>query len=273
MSGRRLPRPVLKWAGGKRQLLPQIVQYLPEQIDTYFEPFVGGAAVFFELAAEGRFRKAIISDRNPDVVAVYRALQEDVEGLIRLLKRFRHSEEDYYRHREQNPRGLLQRAARVIYLNRTGYNGLYRVNRSGKFNVPFGRHKNPRICDEENLRAAAAALKNTEVRQEDFESVCALAKPGDAVYFDPPYLPVSRTANFAAYDPHPFGLDEHERLQRAFAQLQERCVAAVLSNSDTADTRRLFGRFEHLVVSVTRPINSKAERRGAISELLVYSRA
>src|SRR5690606_7112362 len=209
-------RPVLKWAGGKRQLQHRILEKLQADINTYYEPFVGGGAIFFALAAENRFKRAVLGDRNADLVDVYRALTQDVEAVIRLLRKYRYSETEYYRVREQRPRSLAARAARLIYLNKTGYNGLYRVNRAGEFNVPFGRHKSPLICDEDNLRAAAEALSRAEVVTADFEAVCRDARAGDAVYFDPPYLPLSKTSNFTAYDPHPFGVDEHERLAPVF---------------------------------------------------------
>jgi DNA adenine methylase len=264
-------RPVLKWAGGKRRLVDRIVRRLPSRIGTYYEPFVGGAAVFFELFRKGSFEHAVLCDRNPDLIAVYQALKQDVEAVIRLLAGYRYEEEEYYRVRAQNPRGLYQRAARIIYLNKTGYNGLYRVNRSGRFNVPFGRHKAPVICDKENLRAAARALQRAEIVRDDFERVCAQARPGDAVYLDPPYLPVSKTANFAAYDALPFGIDEHRRLADVFRALERRRVCAVLSNSSTPATREIFGSFPHVEVDVKRPINSDASRRGPVKELLVYT--
>lgn len=262
-------RPVLKWAGGKTQLLPRILPRLPRHIDTYYEPFVGGGAVFFALAAAGRFRRAVLSDQNPDLVAVYQALQSDVDGLIRTLRRMRHSEEDYYRIRARIPRSMIARAARVIYLNKTGYNGLYRVNRSGRFNVPFGRYENPTICDEENLRAASQVLSGVRLEVADFESVCRGARRGDAVYLDPPYLPLSQTASFAQYARSPFGVDEHERLARVFSDLARRGVRAVLSNSHTEESRRIFRGFAGELVPVTRPINCKAEARGAIREILL----
>jgi len=264
-------RPVLKWAGGKTQLLPQILGRLPERIETYYEPFMGGAAVFFALAAQDRFRSAVLADRNPELVAVYHALQADVEAVIRALARMRHSEEEYYRVRAQSPRGLVQRAARVIYLNKTGYNGLYRVNRSGQFNVPFGKYKNPTICDSENLRAAARVLCRVQIEVVDFEELCARAGPGDAVYLDPPYVPLSRTASFTAYDRHPFGASEQERLARVFGELEQRGVHALLSNSDTPETRALYRGFQAQRVKVTRPINSRGSARGAIDELLVVA--
>jgi len=265
-------RPVLKWAGGKRQLQHRILEKLPADIDTYYEPFVGGGAIFFALAAENRFKRAVLGDRNADLVDVYRALTQDVEAVIRLLRKYRYDEAEYYRVREQRPRSLAARAARLIYLNKTGYNGLYRVNRAGEFNVPFGRHKSPLICDEDNLRAAAAALGRAEVVTEDFEPLCRDAGARDAVYFDPPYLPVSKTSNFTAYDPHPFGIDEHERLAQVFERLERRGVCTVLSNSCTEQTRKIFGRFQYDRVPVKRPINSKANLRGPVDEILVFSR-
>lgn len=274
MNGVPVARPVLKWAGGKRQLQEQILDLLPGKIDTYYEPFVGGGAIFFALAAAGRFKRAVLSDRNADLVAVYHALVADVDGVIRHLKKYRYDEAEYYRVREQRPRSLSARAARLIYLNKTGYNGLYRVNRSGQFNVPFGRHKAPLICDDQNLRAASVALSRAKLVTEDFEAICKHAKgPNDAVYLDPPYLPMSKTASFAAYDPHPFGVDEHERLALVFERLEARGVSAVLSNSYTEETRKIFGRFQHKSVPVKRPINSKGNLRGPVDEMLVFSRS
>jgi DNA adenine methylase len=262
-------RPVLKWAGGKSKLLPDILPRLPRSIETYYEPFIGGAAVFFALAAEGRFRRAVLGDTNPDLLAVYQALKSDVERVISVLRGYRHGEDEYYRIRAAKPRALPERAARIIYLNRTGYNGLYRVNRAGNFNVPFGRYVNPTICDTERLRAAARALTKVSIEQADFETLIAAAKPGDAVYLDPPYLPLSPTSSFTAYDRHAFGIAEHERLARAFTKLGRSGVCALLSNSDTAQTRALYRAHRVHTVYVARAINSKADQRGAVSEILV----
>ena len=268
----RSARPILKWAGGKTQLLPEILRRLPSAIDTYYEPFVGGAAVFFALAAEGRFQRAVLSDTNPELVGLYRCVQRDVEGVIRALEKYRYDEGEYYRVRDsKQPRSPTARAARLIFLNKTGYNGLYRVNRAGQFNVPFGRYKNPTICDSENLRAAARALRTAELRVGDFATVTRRACAGDAVYFDPPYLPISKTASFTAYDRHAFALADHERLSAAFAELDARSVAVLLSNSDTRATRRLFASFRVDTVAVSRAINSNASKRGPVSEILVSS--
>lgn len=263
------PQPLLKWAGGKRQLAVAILSRLPERIDTYYEPFVGGGAVFFALAAEGRFERAVLSDRNADLVSVYRAVQSDVEAVIEALRGMRHSEAEYYKIRAARPRSAARRAARIIYLNKTGYNGLYRVNRAGQFNVPFGRYENPKICDEDNLRAASRALSNVEITVDDFGKVAERAKLGDAVYFDPPYVPVSRTASFASYHNEPFGSREHQRLAELFGALSARGVSVVLSNSDTPETRNLYHPYGFELVSARRAINSNAKRRGPVTELLV----
>jgi len=236
---------------------------------TYYEPFVGGGAVFFSLAAQGRFQRAVLSDRNEDLVLVYQVIKDDVEALIRSLKKHRHDREEYYRVRAQVPTLPIKRAARVIYLNKTGFNGLYRVNRSGQFNVPFGSYTNPTICDERNLRAAAVALAKARVVCRDFEATTRKAKPGDVVYFDPPYVPVSTTSSFAEYDRHPFTLDEQRRLVREFKRLAALGVYALLSNSDTPETRELYAGLHVECVEAKRPINSNPRRRGPIPELLV----
>jgi DNA adenine methylase len=266
--------PVLKWAGGKRQLLDKILERLPKRIATYYEPFVGGAAVFFALAKERRFERAVLADANQELVEVYLAIKEDVGALIRALRKLAagHSQEQYYRVRAQNPRSRTQRAARVIYLNKTGYNGLYRVNRAGEFNVPYGRYEKPNVCDEPRLCAAAEALADATVEVADFEQICRRARPGDAVYLDPPYVPLSKTSSFTAYDRHPFDLDAHRRLARTFADLAERDVFALLSNSNTPETCDLYAGWQVELIDVKRPINSRADARGPVSELLVSSR-
>lgn len=270
-------KPVLKWAGGKRQLLQPILEFVerafPDRIEKYYEPFVGGAAVFFELATQAKFERARLSDMNADLIQVYSELRDDVEGVIRELKKLEergHDEATYYDVRASRPRKHSERAARLIYLNKNGYNGLYRVNRSGQFNVPYGRYKKPPIVDKVRLLAAAGALQKVELAVEDFEQSVKKAKRGDFVYFDPPYLPVSKTANFSAYHSTAFTLAEHERLSKTFARLSKKGVATLLSNSDTPDTRALFTAFDTRTVNATRSINSNASRRGAVTEILVH---
>ena len=270
--------PFLKWAGGKRQLLPEILSRLPDRCITYYEPFLGGGAVFFALAARGAFRRAVIGDQNHDLVETYLGIRDDVEGVIARLARLArmpHGSETYYRVREQNPArlSLAGRAARLIYLNRTGYNGLYRVNRAGRFNVPFGRYKNPRIMDRDNLRAASRALQDVRIEVGDFEGMVEKAERGDVVYFDPPYVPVSTTSSFTAYDRLPFGPLEQDRLARTLRRLRKRKVYALLSNSDVRFTRGLYEGLPFEAVKVNRLINSRPDKRGPISELLVRSLA
>jgi DNA adenine methylase len=267
--------PFLKWAGGKSKLLDAILHKLPKAIDHYFEPFLGGGALFFALANDGRFRRAVLCDRNADLVDTYLAVRDDVEEVIRHLREHRHDEGHFYRVRALDPAALplAERAARTIYLNRTCYNGLYRVNRAGRFNVPFGRYESPRICDAAGLRRASEALQAAEILCADFEAVVAGARPGDAVYFDPPYFPISATSSFTAYDPYPFGEREHCRLARVHRALASRGVASVLSNSDCAFTRELFAGLRVETVHAARAINSVAKRRGKVSELLVLGPA
>jgi DNA adenine methylase len=272
MRGDGAARPVLKWAGGKSKLVDRICALLPSEIETYYEPFVGGAAVFFALARQGRCRRAVLSDSNPDLINVYEALKADVDGVIKALRRWQYGEECYYRVRDgYKPKSIVTRAARTIYLNKTGYNGLYRLNSKGLFNVPFGRYTNPTICDEPNLRLVAECLKDVTLLVDDFETVCKKAEKGDAVYLDPPYLPVSETAYFTSYDRRPFGLTEHKRLADVFSNLAKRKVTAVLSNSDTPTTRDLFDRWAQEYPQVPRAINSRVSNRGPVSELLVVN--
>ena len=165
-------------------MLPQILAALPRRIETYYEPFIGGAAVFFALATQRRFKRAVLSDRNPALIDVYKALREDADAVIRVLESYEHNEDEYYRIRSLDPTKLKlpTRAARIIFLNKTGYNGLYRVNSKGQFNVPFGRYKKPNFCDVENLKRAADVLANVELKVQDFDKVSVKAKAGDAVY-------------------------------------------------------------------------------------------
>jgi DNA adenine methylase len=267
-------RPILKWAGGKRSLVPRILSELPEQIETYYEPFVGGAAVFLALAEAKRFKRAVITDKNPQLINLYLVVRDDLGKLLKKLEDLqdRTSETDYYEIRAARPKSKIERAAYLVYLNKTGYNGLYRVNSKGGFNVPYGRYKRPRIYDPERLGEVSRCLQDVEIRVADFEESCLAAKRGDAVYLDPPYLPLSKTASFSAYHAEAFGLPEHERLAKAFGKLKKRGVAAVLSNSATPETRALYQSFKCSDVAVRRPINSVASGRGAVSELLVVAK-
>jgi len=264
----RPARPFVKWAGGKTGLLGEILPRLPAKINTYYEPFVGGGAVFFALAAEGRFKKAVLGDDNVELIETYHSIKEDTDGLVRRLKAhaIKHSEVYFYKIRADRGSHL---AARFIYLNKTGFNGLYRVNRKGLFNVPFGRYSNPTICDEENLRAASAVLQGVGLLPGDFERSTMRAMRGDTVYFDPPYVPLSDTAAFTAYTKGGFGAGAQERLRDVARKLADRGVHVLLSNSDTPEVRKLYKGFKLVKVEARRAINSKGGKRGPVGELLI----
>ena len=265
------PGRFLKWAGGKRQLLPELVPRCPAQFGSYYEPFMGSAALFFALRSEGRLARAHLSDANPHLAQVYQALADDVDAVIAELKTHPYDKDHYYEVRAWDVDTLspAARAARFLYINRAGFNGLYRENRKGQCNVPFGRYTNPRICNEETLRAAATALRGVSLRQVDFEAAVARAKAGDFVYFDPPYVPLSPTASFTSYSRGGFDEPEQRRLAALFSRLAGRGVQVLLSNSDAPLVHELYGEHRIERVSVRRAINSKADRRGAISEVLV----
>ncbi|WP_204141391.1 DNA adenine methylase [Halomicronema sp. CCY15110] len=267
------PRPFLKWAGGKGRLLEQYRRYFPAQFRRYHEPFLGGGAIFFHL--QQFCDQAVLADLNEELVNVYRCVQADVEALIDLLQRHQaaHCREYYYAMRSQNQlRSPLPRAARLIYLNKTCFNGLYRENRQGHFNVPMGRYKNPKICDAVTLRQAAIALQNTEIVCDRFTQVLDQATTAqDFVYFDPPYHPISATSSFTGYNRYGFRAEDQQRLQQTFATLAERGIQVMLSNSDCEFIRDLYAGFHIQEIQASRAINSNAQRRGKISELVITS--
>lgn len=264
-------RPFLKWAGGKGQLLPELLTRVPKAFGKYFEPFLGGGALFFALHTSGRLDHAYLSDANSKLMDTYRAVRDEVEAVIAKLRPFVNDKELYYRVRAWRHAELApaRRAARFIYLNKTCYNGLYRENQRGEFNVPFGRYRHPKICDADSLWAAAVALRQAELKCHDFEKVLDLAEAGDFVYLDPPYDPLSATSSFTSYHGEGFGPDEQRRLAHTFQELDRRGVYVMLSNSDTRLIRALYRRHVVEKVQAARPINSKAARRGKITELIV----
>lgn len=268
--------PFLKWAGGKARSLERIRARLPERIRTYYEPFVGGGAVFFALAETGAFKHAIISDTNPELIATYRAIRNNVEGVIRALRDLHpkvQTEERYYQVRADRPRSLSGIAARMIYLNKLCYNGLYRVNRSGRFNVPFGKWSNPPlVLDSENLRRCSEVLQGVTITCLEFQVWLRQLGNGDAVYLDPPYVPLSDTSNFSAYTAEGFGMDAQERLAQFYEDAQCRGAAVVLSNSDCRWVRDRFPFDAQEEVSVGRTVSCKSGKRGDVKELLIFDR-
>lgn len=260
-------RPFLKWAGGKTQLLPEILARVPDRFARYHEPFIGGGAVFFALAPQ----QALLADINPDLVGCYRAIRDRLPAVLRYLRSHDVTEDHFYEVRSWDHADLdpAEAAARLVFLNRTCFNGLYRVNRSGRFNVPFGRYKNPRICDEDNLRAVSEALQGVDLTVGSVFETARRARRGDLVYFDPPYDPVSSTASFTSYAKDGFGREEQIRLAELFRELARRGVHVVLSNSDTPFIRELYADFVIDRVMARRAINSRATRRGPVGEVLI----
>lgn len=275
-------RPFLKWAGGKGQLLPELTSRLPTHFRRYHEPFVGGGALFFSLSAIGRLSAgAILSDYNAELVDCYRAVRNHVEELIVALQQHKphFSDKEYFyaiRAWDRQPgfaqRPLVERAARTIFLNRTCYNGLYRLNNKRQFNVPFGNYKKPLIVDPDNLREASGALQAAELHVGDFSLVLEHAQADDFVYFDPPYIPLSATASFTAYTHQGFAEADQVRLAEVFLQLLARGCYVMLSNSYTTLARQLYtGQPVHEAIMASRKINCDGKKRGVIEELLVCS--
>lgn len=266
------PRPFLKWAGGKGRLIPQYQPFLParDTFHTYYEPFLGGGAIFFHLLP----RRAYLMDINPELVNVYQQVRDNVERVIELLQqhKLRHCKTYYYEVRSHFSGTPAERAARLIYLNRTCFNGLYRENSQGHFNVPMGSYKNPQICHSDLLRAVSFALQGTRIEVRSFESlVDRVIKPSDFVYFDPPYYPLSATSKFTSYNRDAFTEDDHIRLRDVFATLAQRGVPVMLSNSDCPFVRELYTGFNIHTISAIRAINANTQRRGKITEVLVTS--
>ncbi|MGO8997745.1 MAG: DNA adenine methylase [Polyangiaceae bacterium] len=269
-------KPIVKWAGGKSRLLGELLDRVPRRLKTYAEPFAGGAALFFALASERArgtrsFESAILADSNEELVACYRAVRDDVGSVIDALGAFRHDRELFYEVRARSTSGMtdVARAARFIFLNRTCFNGLWRVNSGGHFNVPFGKYKNPRILDREALHAASRALAGVDVRSSDFADVTGNLGRGDFVYLDPPYVPISRTASFTAYAKDGFTPGDQERLARELHAMKRRGVKAMLSNADTDVTRALYEGLTCHVVRAPRSISCDGATRGDAGELVV----
>jgi DNA adenine methylase len=268
--------PFVKWAGGKTQILHRLDSLVP-QFTRYFEPFLGGGALFFHLVSRLDF-VAYLSDANSDLVNAYSVVKSDVEGLITLLEKHERNyrkapREYYYRLRSEQPRDSIEAAARFIALNKTCYNGLYRVNRSGAFNVPIGRYKNPTICDKDQLRTASAALNRSDAKlfASNYRQALKKAREGDFVYLDPPFHPLSRTANFVDYTKSGFGEQDQHELSRVFSELDRKGCMVLLSNSDTNLTRELYAGFEQHSARVLRAISCKGSKRTGYLELLVYN--
>jgi DNA adenine methylase len=278
-------RPFLKWAGGKTQMLDALVERGPptpaDGRATYFEPFLGGGALFFELGWPGR---AVLNDLNAELIATFEVVRDRVQPLIERLgerhQRYLDADEEgrkqfFYEVRAERPSDPVEVAARMIFLNKTCFNGLYRVNRKGEFNVPHGRYKKPAILDCETLMAASNALQDAELVSQDFEDACESAQAGDFVYLDPPFSPMSKTASFTSYTADGFGRDDQVRLKTLVDRLSERGVHVMVSNSPQELIYGLYQGSQHFqqycveALPARRMINSRGDRRGGINELVI----
>ncbi|MGO8683519.1 MAG: DNA adenine methylase [Thermoleophilia bacterium] len=260
-------RPIVKWAGGKSQLLGELSSHLPDTFGRYFEPFGGSAALLFHLQP----RRATLADANDELMNCYRVVKNDVENLIADLSTHENRADYFYATRAVDPAVLdeIERASRFIYLNRTCFNGLYRVNRRGQFNTPFGAYRNPRICDADNLRAASMLLRDVELLDCDYRDALALAEAGDFVYLDPPYVPVSQFSDFKRYTKEQFREEDHSALALVFRDLDERGCRVMLSNSSVPLVRDLYGGFNIEIVQARRLINRNVSGRGCVDELII----
>ena len=263
--------PIVKWAGGKRQLIADLKNNLPKKFNRYFEPFIGGGALFFNIQPEN----AYISDINPELINLYQVIKNNTYELIEDLKQHKNTEEYFYeiRNIDRNSKykkwSDIQKASRFIYMNRTCFNGLYRVNSKGEFNVPYGKYSNPRILDEVNLLNCSQLFQNTEIRHSDFSEILNHVQKGDFVYLDPPYAPLNETSSFTSYTKEGFGEDMQVKLKELCDELDKMGVHFMLSNSDTKGINKLYKNYEIKKVFASRAINSVASKRGKISEVLV----
>ncbi len=272
-------QPFLKWVGGKGQLLSQLDKFFPKKINRYFEPFVGGGAVFFHLKHRFPRMRAYLRDINPELINTYRAVRDCPQELMHRLDEhaaeFKAKGDDYFyyvraqHHLTGDDQKIVERAARMIFLNKTCFNGLWRVNARGEFNVPVGSYKNPRLYDEENLWAAHRALQDADLAVQDFRRTFDETGRGDFIYVDPPYYPVSTTANFTSYAKEEFAEDEQRELHAVFAEAARRGVRVALSNSDTRFIRKLYSNFQIHTVQAKRRINCDGSKRGEVNEVVI----
>ncbi len=275
------PRPFLKWVGGKRQLMPELLARVPEVFNRYFEPMVGGGALFFALSsgtARGSspgYLKAFLSDVNEELINAYRVVQSNVQGLVADLKCHRHDEDYFYEVRGKDrfshykKWGGVKRASRLIYLNKTCYNGLYRVNSQGYFNAPFGDYKNPKIVDEDNLLQCSKVLQDVVIELAPFAQAVRACKKNDFVYFDPPYAPLNATSNFTQYSKDGFSEAMQLELRDTCLELHDRGVFFMLSNSSAPIIRELYKDFNVSLVNARRHVNSVASKRGHVKEVII----
>jgi len=250
--------PILKWAGGKRQLIPEIIKILPEKFNNYVEPFIGGGALFFYLSN----KKSIINDSNFELINLYKEIAKNPNEIIRELKNYVNNEKFYYEIRKSKPSSNLKKACKTIYLNRTCFNGLYRVNKKGEFNVPYGKYKNVNFIDEPNLFAASNVLKKTKIYNKDYKIILdKYCKKKDLVFLDPPYIPISKYSDFKRYTKEQFYMEDHVDLANYYKKLDKKGCYLILTNSNPNEISNLYKNFRIKVVKTKRNINSKGSKR------------
>lgn len=269
-------KPFVKWVGGKRRVIPELLRSLPTTFEHYYEPFIGGGALFFHLRNLNILQdgQITISDFNLRLVRTYKAIRDDVDGVIARLKHHKrhHSKPYFYEVRDvavDDYKNDADVAAWFIYLNKTAFNGLYRVNKKNRFNAPMGKYKNPNICDTDNLLICHKALQNVNILHGSFEKAPSLAQAEDLVYFDPPYVPVSATSSFTSYTNEGFGFKEQELLRDLALDLRKRDVHVMLSNADHELVHELYTDFTVRQIQVGRAINCKAKARGKVGEVII----
>jgi DNA adenine methylase len=269
--------PLLKWAGGKRQLRSELICRLPDRWGTYFEPFIGGGALLVELANLGRLGRAVIGDKNPELVNLYQIVKQDPETLIRALsdEKFRNDNESFRTLKAEfnaligTRRRPVDRAALLVYLNKHSYNGLWRVNRKGHYNVPFGKYVRPSLPSPQSLMRFSRMLEGVTLMHADFEQIVRTAKRGDFVYFDPPYHPLSKTARFTDYTTGGFSFEDQKRLARVYRRLSDRGVRLMLSNSSMPEIKKLYDGLSIHIVPAKRSINCDGQKRTGVTEIIV----
>lgn len=270
-QNKKLPEPFVKWAGGKRIILDKLLERVPSKFDRYIEPFVGGGALFFALKSP----ISVIFDSNKELINAYQVIKTNVHELIDDLKKHENTKEYFLYLRnldripEYNKLTNVERASRMIFLNHTCFNGLYRVNSKGEFNVPFGNYKNPNIFNEENLLKASDVLKGATVICDDFQRVLEFAKKGDFIYFDPPYLPISKTSSFTSYTKDKFDLGMHVKLKEVCDELNKKKIKFMVSNSNSPEILKLYDDYNIEQIFSSRFISSNGEKRGKIREILI----
>ena len=276
-------KPFIKWVGGKGKLVPELVASLPKQFGNYFEPFVGGGAFFLSLKQLDKISTASINDINSKLILAYLQIQQNPNELITLLKGIEtkykklsneEQKEYFYQIRKKYNEEVLDdihTAAYLIFLNKTCFNGMYRENSKGQYNIPFGDQKNPTICDKENILSVSECLKNTKIANKSFDEVVEDCKEGDLIYFDPPYYPTNITSNFTSYNKNCFGPKEQELLRDVFVKLAKKGCFVMLSNSNTSFIEELYEGYHFSQIYAARSINSKGDKRGKVKELIITS--